>query len=80
MERKAWHCPGCGKVHAPHVDTCPEQMASPVSVPTCWPAPVPPWSPYHPTINPSPSVPDTFTPYFVSMSEVETAIGLAGQN
>lgn len=26
-ERKSWRCTGCGKVHAPHVDTCPEQVA-----------------------------------------------------
>jgi hypothetical protein len=39
MERKAWHCPGCGKVHAPHVDTCPEPVLAGVSIPTCWPMP-----------------------------------------
>ncbi|QDP64086.1 MAG: hypothetical protein Unbinned2301contig1004_12 [Prokaryotic dsDNA virus sp.] len=27
-ERKAWHCTGCGKTHAPHVDTCPEPVAA----------------------------------------------------
>lgn len=37
MERKAWHCPGCGKVHAPHVDTCPETLGV-VTVPSMWPA------------------------------------------
>lgn len=25
-ERKAWNCPNCGKMHAPHMDSCPEPM------------------------------------------------------
>ena len=24
-ERTSWRCTGCGRVHAPHVDTCPER-------------------------------------------------------
>jgi hypothetical protein len=37
-DRKAWHCPSCGKTHAPHVDTCPEP-AAPAGMPV-------PGSPY----------------------------------
>jgi hypothetical protein len=47
MERKAWHCPGCGKVHAPHVDTCPETLGV-VTVPTIWPVLYPAYPPTYP--------------------------------
>ena len=45
--RQSWHCIGCGKVHAPHLDTCPEFVQQPV-----------PYVPYIPPTSPEPCYPD----------------------
>lgn len=39
-ERKAWECPRCGRMNAPHTDHCDCGPATePVSIPTIWPSP-----------------------------------------
>jgi len=58
---EGWKCPNCGKAHAPHIETCPEQSTyapyDPVDrdVMTDWTSPfihpVPTW----PYVTPHPS-------------------------
>lgn len=48
-----WECPRCGKIHAPHIDSCdcskPGEWA-----PNQWPTyPTYPWYPYNPVWYPS---------------------------
>ena len=56
-ERKAWECPRCGAVNAPHVDQCvctPEQQQDSPMWPSNPPYPpdTPPWHPYPPDTTP----------------------------